>query len=77
MGDSALINPSCMLLCGGGGGGGGWGGGCVWKTLTIMIGLCCSRNEKSQAVGDLSCLQLLWTMTHSSGMCLAQTTEVK
>lgn len=34
MGDSALINPSCMLLCGGGGGGGGeWGVGlCLEET---------------------------------------------
>lgn len=53
-----------------------WEGG-VWKKLTIVAGLCCRGKQKSQAVGDLSSLQLLWAVTHRSGMCLAETTEVK
>lgn len=64
-----LINPSasCMLL----GCAGRWA--CVWKKLTIMMGLRCSRKEESQAVGDLSPLQLLWDVTHSNSMSLAET----
>lgn len=46
---------------------------CIWKKLTMMMGLRCSRKEESQAVGDLSPLQLLWDVTHSNGMSLAET----
>ena len=41
--------------------------------LTIVIGLCCSREDEGKAVGDLSPLQLLWAVTHSNGMSLAET----
>lgn len=65
-----LINPSCLLHV-------AWGGreglACVWKKLTIMMGLHCSRKEESKPVGDLSPLQLLWDVTHSNGMSLAET----
>lgn len=41
--------------------------------LTIVMGLCCSRKDEGQAVGDLSPLQLLWVVTHSNGMSLEET----
>lgn len=40
--------------------------------LTIVMWLCCSRKDKGQAVGDLSPLELLWAVSHSNGMGLAE-----
>lgn len=64
MGGSVHLKPSCI---------------CVSQTslsvnkLTIMTGICCSRQNECHAVGDLSPHQLLRTVTHGNGMGLEHT----
>ena len=45
--------------------------------LTIVMRLCCSRQNKGQAVGDLGPFKPLCSVTHSNGMSLAETNHVK